>query len=118
MYGDGEIFAGSNSYVGDYSTWQSSKGYKIEIGEGCMISYNVRCFTRTNVADYDFSFRPKPPKMGNVKIGNYVWIGANVFINPGIIIGDNAIKGANSVLTKYVEDFAIVGGVPAKFIRY
>lgn len=53
-----------------------------------------------------------------VKIGNDVWIGANVSILPGVTIGDGAIISAGAVVTKDVEPYAIVGGVPAKTIRY
>lgn len=53
-----------------------------------------------------------------VVIGNDVWIGANVVILPGISIGDGAILAAGAVVTKDVEPYAIVGGVPAKVIKY
>jgi maltose O-acetyltransferase len=118
MYGEGQIIIGNNSYVGEYSTWQAVKGYKVQIGEGCQISHNVRCYTQTAIADANFSVKPVPSKEGDVIIGNYVWIGANVFINPGISIGDNSVIGANSVVTKDVDPFSIVGGVPARLIRY
>jgi maltose O-acetyltransferase len=118
MYGDGEIIAGERSYVGEYSTWQAAEGYKIQIGKNCMISHNVRCYTQSANPDHDFSVMPIPEKYGNVIIGDFAWIGANVFINPGIVIGENSVIGANSVVTKDVPDNAIVGGVPAKLIRY
>ncbi len=50
-------------------------------------------------------------------IGNDVWIGANCLIKSGVKIGDGAIIGAGSVVTKDVEAYTIVGGNPAKFIR-
>lgn len=53
-----------------------------------------------------------------VVIGNDVWIGANVVIMPGIHIGDGAVIAAGAVVTKDVDPYAIVGGVPAKTIRY
>lgn len=53
-----------------------------------------------------------------VEIGNDVWIGANVVLMPGVKIGDGAILGAGAVVTKNVEPYAIVGGVPARLIRY
>jgi maltose O-acetyltransferase len=117
FYGKGKILVGEDSYMGSYGTIQAYENQKVEIGNGCRISHNVRIYTQTLVPDQDFSSREKLTKTGNVVIGNYVWIGANVFINPGITIGDNAIIGANSVVTKDIPAFAIVGGVPAKLIR-
>lgn len=55
---------------------------------------------------------------GPVVIGNNVWIGRCVTILPGVTIGDNAIIGANSVVTKDVPANAVVAGVPAGFVRY
>lgn len=54
----------------------------------------------------------------DVNIGNDVWVGANVIILDGINVGDGAIVGAGSVVTKDVPPYAIVGGVPAKIIKY
>lgn len=53
-----------------------------------------------------------------VVIGNDVWIGANVVILPGVTVGDGAILAAGAIVTKDVEPYAIVGGVPAKKLRY
>lgn len=54
---------------------------------------------------------------GPTVIGNDVWIGLRAIIMPGITIGDGAVVGAGSVVTKDVAPYAIVGGNPAKFIR-
>lgn len=51
-------------------------------------------------------------------IGNDVWIGAGAIVLGGVTIGDGAIVGAGAVVTKDVPPYAIVGGVPAKIIRY
>jgi acetyltransferase-like isoleucine patch superfamily enzyme len=53
-----------------------------------------------------------------VTIGNDVWIGARAIILDGVNIGDGAIVAAGSLVTKDVPAYAIVGGVPAKVIKY
>lgn len=53
-----------------------------------------------------------------ITIGNDVWIGANVIVMPGVHIGDGAVIAAGAVVTKDVEPYAIVGGVPARLIKY
>jgi len=52
------------------------------------------------------------------RIGHDVWIGANVSIMRGVTIGDGAVVAAGAIVTKDVAPYAIVGGVPAKLIRY
>jgi acetyltransferase-like isoleucine patch superfamily enzyme len=52
-----------------------------------------------------------------VTIGSDVWIGANVVVLPGVSIGEGAVVAAGSVVTKNVEPFVIVAGVPARRIR-
>jgi acetyltransferase-like isoleucine patch superfamily enzyme len=51
-------------------------------------------------------------------IGNDVWIGARVMVIDGVKIGDGAIIAAGSVVTKDVADYAVVGGTPARLIKY
>jgi virginiamycin A acetyltransferase len=53
-----------------------------------------------------------------VIIGNDVWVGINATILAGVRIGDGAVIGAGSVVTRSVPSYAIVAGVPAKIIRY
>jgi maltose O-acetyltransferase len=117
FYGEGQIIAGENSYIGSYSTIQASEKYKVVIGKNTSISHNVRIYTESNFADQDFSLPVKIKKYGDVIIGDFVWIGANVFINPGVSIGDNSVVGANSVVTKDIPANSIYGGVPAKLIK-
>ena len=57
-------------------------------------------------------------KNKKVIIGNDVWIGENVTLLPSVKIGNGAIISAGSIVTKDVPDYAIVGGVPAKIIKY
>jgi maltose O-acetyltransferase len=117
LYGDGSIIIKKSSYIGELSTMQAVPGFSIFVGTACSISHNVRIYTQSNIADFDYSLPNIPFKQGDVVIGDFCWIGANVFIGPGVTIGENAIVGANSVVTRDVPPFEIWGGVPAKFIR-
>ncbi len=54
---------------------------------------------------------------GEVRIGEGSWLGINCVVLPGVRIGKNVIVAANSVVSKDVEDYSIVGGVPAKLIK-
>ncbi len=54
---------------------------------------------------------------GDIVIGNDVWIGSEALISAGVTVGDGAIVATRAVVTKDVPAYAIVGGMPARFIR-
>lgn len=75
-------------------------------------------FTYVNENKFcDFHYIDQGSKI-SVMIGNDVWIGSGVRILEGITIGDGAVVAAGAVVTRDVPPYAIVGGVPAKVIRY
>ena len=118
---DGDIIIGENTYINSGYRIVTGDKSKILIGKYCAIGRNFSCASRTHsfirpTAD-EFNERHERIEE-DIFIGNYVWIGDNVVIKQGIMIDDFAIIGANSVVTKNVEAFEIVGGVPAKHIRF
>jgi len=75
-------------------------------------------FTYAKEQQYDEFLFCRPDKKYYVEIGSDVWVGARSIIIGGVRIGHGAVVAAGSVVTKDVEDFEIVGGVPAKKIRF
>jgi maltose O-acetyltransferase len=116
LYGDGKIVLGENSYIGEHSSVQSSKGCVVRVGKNCSISHYVMVYTENLIADQDFDKSRRTVK-GNVTIGDNCWIGARVFIREGVTIGENVVVGANSVVTKDIPSFCVAAGCPARVRR-
>ena len=76
--------------------------------------YRVTNTFQLNLVDENLKFSEYLP----IEIGNDVWIGARAIIMDGVKIEDGAIIAAGAVVTRNVPPYAIVGGVPAKVIRY
>lgn len=106
------ITIGKNVFINAGCKFQDQGG--ITIGDGALIGHNVVFATLNHdpAPDNRSSMQPAP-----IIIGKNVWIGSNATILPGITIGDGAIVAAGAVVTKDVPANAIVGGVPAKFIK-
>ena len=106
------IKIGKNVFINACCRFQDQGG--IEIQDGALIGHNVTIAT----LNHDFN----PDKRQNltpkaVKIGKNVWIGSDCTILPGVEIGDGAIIGAGSVVTKLIPENSIAVGNPAKVIR-
>ncbi|MDE2028752.1 MAG: CatB-related O-acetyltransferase [Candidatus Omnitrophica bacterium] len=92
---------------------------KITIGDYVMMGRDVVIMTRnheffrTDIPMVQQGFRQEKP----IVIGNDVWIGDRVIILAGVRVGDGAIIGAGSVVTRDVIPYAVVGGIPARVIR-
>ena len=112
-FGD-NIHVGDNFYAGYNCTMLDYA--EIRIGNNCLIGPNVGIYTTGH--DLDPHARYKSGYARPITIGNDVWIGGHSCIMPGVIIGDGAIVAAGSVVTSDVEANTVVGGVPAKFIKY
>lgn len=86
---------------------------EIMIGNKVSISPHVHIFT----GDHDYNDRHFAFRGKGVHIGDYVWIGSRATILPGVKIGEGAVVCAGAVVTKDVEEYSVVAGVPAKKIR-
>lgn len=91
----------------------------LKIGDNVMMGPDVTILTHThNIERTDIPMGQQGSRTAEVVIGNDVWIGMRSIIMPGVRIGDGVVIGAGAVVTKDVPDFAIVGGVPARIIKY
>lgn len=110
-----------------YAPWLLSLSDHCALGSRSEI-YNLGPISigeRTTVAQYvylcngthDFNDKRLPLLVGNMTIGNDVFIGAKAIILPGLVIGDRSIIGAGSVVTKDIMENEIWAGNPAKFVK-
>lgn len=122
-----ENFEKNVKYLFDFT------GDKLIIGKFCMIASDVEFIMNganhltDAISTYPFAIfgngwegameGKQYPFKGNTEIGNDVWIGHKAVIMPGVKIGDGAVIGSYSVVTKDVAPYTMVGGNPAKEIR-
>ncbi len=111
LWGVGGISIDDNTTINKYVSLDG-RG-KLIVGKNVSISAYVKILTSAHCPDSpEFEYYEN-----SVIIEDYVWIGTNALILPGIKIKEGAIVAAGSVVTKDVEAYTIVGGNPAKFIR-
>ncbi|SEN29401.1 transferase hexapeptide (six repeat-containing protein) [Terribacillus saccharophilus] len=87
---------------------------QITLGEGTYIAPNVGLITQNHdIHDLDSHVKAK-----NINIGSGCWVGMNSMILPGIILGDNTVVGAGSIVTKsFPEGNCVIAGNPARILR-
>lgn len=106
-----------NNIIINHNTTIAGHGGLI-IGDYVQIGPNCNILTASHgYSEWKIPIRNQPIIRKKVIIEDDVWIGANVVVLPGVKIGRGSIVGANAVVTKNVEPFTIVGGVPAKKIK-
>lgn len=110
----GTFVLGDNSVIGYHSFIQCTG--KITIGRGSLLGPHC-CFIASSHPVNSQPLIGQPMILGEIRIGNNVWVGANCTINIGVTIGDNAIIGANSFVNKDVPANTVFAGSPAKFIK-
>ncbi len=110
------MYVGENVHINRHAYIRAEGG--LSIGDNVHIAQHLIIYTinhnyKGGAIPYDHTMIKKP-----VRIAENVWIGIRVTIVPGVHIGEGAIVGAGSVVTKDVPPLAIVGGAPAKVIGY
>ena len=113
---EGVIEIGAKSVLGQECTLSCFQ--RISIGRDCIIA------DRTMMIDFDHGtaeverpIREQGIYKRDVRIGNNVWIGHGACILRGVTVGDNAVVGTSSVVTRDVPADAVVGGAPARILR-
>lgn len=105
---------GDDCFVPDKACW-SSEPYLITVGNHCQITSGVRIFTHGG-GQAIRRFIPNFDVFGKVTIGDYVYIGNNALIMPGVTIGDNVLVASGSVVTKSIPSGMVVAGNPARIV--
>ena len=106
------VTIGSNNLIGKHH-W-SSEPYLITIGNYCQLT-NCKIFTHGG-GQCIRNLHPLFDCFGKVVIGDYVYIGSNALIMPGVTIGNNVLVAAGSVVTKSIPSNSVVAGNPARII--
>ncbi len=106
------IQVGGNVFINACCHFQDHGGVKL--GDGCLIGHNVVFATLNHgfAPEDRANMYPAP-----ITLGRNVWVGSNSTVLAGVTIGDNAVVAAGAVVGKDVPAGAIVGGVPARFIK-
>jgi len=113
MRSPNKLTIGEGTIIGHYSVLDARNF--IEIGENVNFSHGVWLWTEQhNHNAHDFSC--ESPKNKKITIHNRVWLGPRVIVLPGCTIGEGAVVGAGSVVTKDIEPFSLNAGIPARKI--
>jgi acetyltransferase-like isoleucine patch superfamily enzyme len=113
---EGEVIIGPKTVLGQECTISAYRS--VRIGEQCVIADRAMFIDFDHgVVDVELPIRRQGIYKRDVEVGSNCWIGYGACILRGVRVGDNAIIGTNSVVTRDVPANAVVGGVPAKVIR-
>jgi acetyltransferase-like isoleucine patch superfamily enzyme len=113
---EGEVRIGAKTVLGQECTISSFQ--HVSIGRECILADRVMLIDFDHgVVEVERPIREQGIYKRDVRVGNNVWMGYGVCVLRGVTIGDNAIVGTSTVVTKDVPDDAVVGGVPARVLR-
>lgn len=117
IIGCGCLAIGADSWVGPYGVFFTHPGAPITIGARCDIAPEVSFITGTHEPG-NVSRRAGVDTARPIRVGDGCWLGTRVTVLGGVTIGDGAIVAAGAVVTKDVPPNTLVGGVPARVIRF
>lgn len=109
------VHIGSKSSFGSGHIIAGGKGTSIRIGENCMIADGVDIWSTDTHSIIQNEVLINEP--ASISIGNHVWIGKDVAVLKGVTIGDNAVVGMRSLVTKNIKANTLNVGFPAKEIK-
>ena len=113
---EGEVEIGRKTVMGQECTISAYQ--RVRIGEQCVIADRAMFIDFDHgVVEVERPIRLQGIYKRDVEVGSNVWIGYGACILRGVRVGDNAVVGTNSVVTKDVPANAVVGGVPARVLR-
>lgn len=117
VYPSVKIYMPCHLVMGDYSVLAPGVDcYNVDyINIGSKVAVSQRVFMCT--ASHDISSLKRPLTHSPINILNHAWVCSEVFLSPGVTIGDMAVVAARSVVVSDVEENVVVGGNPAKFIK-
>jgi acetyltransferase-like isoleucine patch superfamily enzyme len=110
------LYLGKNSHINQHCCIWASENSKIRLGDNLLMGPGAKIFSSNHGSKLGTPMNSQPHREKDITIGNDVWVGANAVVVAGVTIGDGAIVAAGSVVTKNVEAYTIVGGIPAKLI--
>ncbi len=112
----GEIHIGNDTIIQPRA--HIAAAAKLLVGKHVLIASNVYITDHDHgFAQLDISVARQPLAVAPTRIEDFVWLGENVVVLKGVVIGHHAIVGANSVVTRDVPPNVIAGGVPTRVIR-
>lgn len=115
--GRGTLNVGLCVYIGSH--FKADCYDVISIEDNCLLADEIQIFTSNHGMNPELegSYADQPLETGKVIIQKGCWIGSRVTILPGVTVGEKAIIGTNSVVTKDIPPYSIAVGIPARVVK-
>lgn len=111
------IDIGAETTIEDAHIAVTEPGGSVTIGRDCMIAFDVDIRNGDSHAICDTATGDRINYAEDIRIGDHVWLGAHVQVLKGVMVGDNAVVGVRSVVTRDIPGGSIACGAPAEVVR-